>query len=572
MNSPFLEIPQAQHLASNELAFAVRDRYPVSPGHTLVVPFREVEQWWDATAAEQQAILSLVAEVRELLLDDERRAEWFPGTARPGGFNVGFNSGAAAGQTVYHLHVHVIPRYDGDMADPAGGLRHLIPGKGNYLQQMRDRTAVDASDAETTEAPSNSDTTEAPSTAEAPETTEAASPSGATATPAVLRTHGTTLVEGAAPVAATSALPTPAEHAMGRQLESGELIQRVLALLDEGRRTATYKPALLMALVELAQERADGPAALRLPLGDVAERVMELYWPHTRPYAPLGSVLRQANNPRSRILAALSELRAETAARSGTPLSRVARFYPDAYATARAAVADTLAKQPIPRLQRPGTHGLGQEYPRFLYDDADFRPEAPPRVSDPAVTLLPGVAQALARSAPLMRLAVEEVWTREVIHINKMNTDEEQLRAFLFGADRVSLQAVAAGLREAGTTTCFWCDRSLSANVHVDHVIPWSYYASDDLANLVLADATCNGDKRDRLVTSDLVARWQERDVESLQQVAEAITWPLDFSRTRTVAATAYRYLADGMPLWGGRRRISVMDAAERARVLAGLR
>ena len=543
MSSPFLEIPAAQYLASNELAFAVRDRYPVSPGHTLVIPFREVAQWWDATEAEQQAILSLVAEVRELLLDDERRAEWFPGTARPGGFNVGFNSGEAAGQTVFHLHVHVIPRYDGDMADPAGGLRHLIPGKGNYLQAMRDRTAADSgNDASGTDDEGSAVTTALPTTA--------------LPTPAL----------------PTPALPTPAEQAMGRQLESGQLIQRVLALLDEGRRTATYKPALLMALVELAQERADGPAALRLPLADIAERVMELYWPHTRPYAPLGSVLRQASNPRSRILVALSELRATTAARASTPLSRVARFHPDAYAAARAAVADTLAKQPIPRLQRPGTHGLGQDYPRFLYDDADFRPEAPPRVSDPAVTLLPAVAQALARSAPLMRLAVEEVWTREVIHLNKMNTDEDQLRAFLFGADRVSLQAVAAGLRDAGATACFWCDRPISAKVHVDHVIPWSYYASDDLANLVLADATCNGDKRDRLVTSDLVARWQERDVESLQQVAEAITWPLDFARTRTVAATAYRYLADGMPLWGGRRRITVMDAAERARVLDGLR
>lgn len=507
VNSPFLEIPPARRLAANELAFAVADRYPISPGHTLVVPFRDVEQWWDATPAEQHAVMDLVAQVRHLLLDDEERGQWFPGVPRPDGFNVGFNSGVAAGQTVFHLHVHVIPRYAGDIEDPAGGLRHLIPGKGNYLEHLRARTA------------------------------------------------------------ATS----PAEEELATQLESGELIQRVLSLLDDGKRTATYKPALLMALIELAQERANGDDPLRLPLQDIAERVMESYWPHTRPYSPLGSVLRQATNPRSRILVALGELRTASSARVSTPLSRVARFYPEAYAAARSAVADTLAKQPIPRLQRPGVQPAGVDYPRFLYDDSEFRIEAAPRVREPAVTLRPGVATALARSAPLMRIAVQDVWTREVIHINRMKSDDEQLRAFLFGAERVSLRAVAQGLREAGATACFWCAQPLGSHVHVDHVIPWSHYASDDLANLVLVDAACNSDKRDRLVTGELVARWQDRDLATLRAVADDITWPLDVERTRTVAATAYRYLADGMVLWGGRRHLAVMTPGERGKALEGL-
>ncbi|MEY3457213.1 MAG: hypothetical protein RL215_370, partial [Planctomycetota bacterium] len=101
--SPFLQIPSEQWLAANEFAFAVQDRFPVSPGHSLVVTRRLVPTWFDATAAEQSAVMELVADVRRLL-DESLRP-------RPDGYNVGFNAGEAAGQTVPHLHVHVIPRY-----------------------------------------------------------------------------------------------------------------------------------------------------------------------------------------------------------------------------------------------------------------------------------------------------------------------------------------------------------------------------------------------------------------------------------------------------------------------------
>ncbi len=120
--SPFTAIPEEEWVASNDHAFAIRDGYPVSPGHTLVIPKREFADWFEATAAERDAIFELVADVRERLL----------ATHGPDGFNVGINIGAAAGQTVFHLHVHVIPRYDGDMPDPRGGVRHVIPWKGNY--------------------------------------------------------------------------------------------------------------------------------------------------------------------------------------------------------------------------------------------------------------------------------------------------------------------------------------------------------------------------------------------------------------------------------------------------------
>lgn len=124
-NSPFLNIPPEKWLLSNELAFAVFDGFPVSVGHVLVLTKRLVPTWFDASPDEQQALMSLVNDVKQHL-DSTLQP-------KPAGYNVGFNAGEAAGQTVMHVHVHVIPRYNGDMPDPRGGVRHVIPSKGNYL-------------------------------------------------------------------------------------------------------------------------------------------------------------------------------------------------------------------------------------------------------------------------------------------------------------------------------------------------------------------------------------------------------------------------------------------------------
>ena len=128
MSSVFLDLPRSTWIASNDLAFAIRDNYPVTEGHTLVITSRLVETWFEATADEQRAVLALVAEVKASLDRD----------LHPDGYNVGFNAGEAAGQTVPHLHMHVIPRYDGDTDDPRGGVRHVLPSRGNYKRVAAD--------------------------------------------------------------------------------------------------------------------------------------------------------------------------------------------------------------------------------------------------------------------------------------------------------------------------------------------------------------------------------------------------------------------------------------------------
>lgn len=122
------DCPFCKHLASepppagNALAVAFPDGFPVSPGHTLIVPRRHVASYLETTKAEKQALWELADEVCAQLMEADL----------PDGFNIGLNAGIAAGQTVMHVHLHVIPRYAGDMPDPRGGVRHVIPAKAKY--------------------------------------------------------------------------------------------------------------------------------------------------------------------------------------------------------------------------------------------------------------------------------------------------------------------------------------------------------------------------------------------------------------------------------------------------------
>ena len=114
--------PDREILAGNLGAIAVFDSFPVSAGHALVLPRRHAATIWDLDESEFDDCFRLVRAVKPLL------AARFS----PDGFNVGVNCGEAAGQSVWHAHIHVIPRYAGDTPNPRGGVRHVIPLKGDY--------------------------------------------------------------------------------------------------------------------------------------------------------------------------------------------------------------------------------------------------------------------------------------------------------------------------------------------------------------------------------------------------------------------------------------------------------
>lgn len=110
------------YILENELAYAIYDKYPVGKGHMLFIPKRHVKDFFDITKEEREAIFELIDEGKKLL--DEKYSS--------DSYNVGINCGEHAGQTIMHVHVHLIPRYIGDMKDPTGGVRGVIPEKMKY--------------------------------------------------------------------------------------------------------------------------------------------------------------------------------------------------------------------------------------------------------------------------------------------------------------------------------------------------------------------------------------------------------------------------------------------------------
>jgi diadenosine tetraphosphate (Ap4A) HIT family hydrolase len=130
---PFCDPLETRIFVEGALAIALWDGYPVSPGHALIIPRRHTPSWFDATESERSALLTLVDSAKMVI--DQRH--------RPDGYNIGVNVGAAAGQTVFHLHIHLIPRFAGDVADPRGGVRHVIPAKANYAVDLENSAIPD---------------------------------------------------------------------------------------------------------------------------------------------------------------------------------------------------------------------------------------------------------------------------------------------------------------------------------------------------------------------------------------------------------------------------------------------
>ena len=118
----FCNLGPGRVVLANDEALVIRDAYPVSPGHSLIIPRQHVGSFFELRASEQTAMMALLRQAK-VALDQQ---------FSPQGYNVGLNDGAAAGQTVPHVHLHLIPRYTGDRTDPRGGVRWIIPERADY--------------------------------------------------------------------------------------------------------------------------------------------------------------------------------------------------------------------------------------------------------------------------------------------------------------------------------------------------------------------------------------------------------------------------------------------------------
>ena len=119
----FCNIPPVRIILENELAYAVRDGYPVTEMHSLIIPKRHIQDYFDLTTEELIACDQLIRSLKDEISNSDNSVN---------GFNIGMNSGETAGQTIFHCHIHLIPRRTGDVDNPRGGVRNIIPGMGNY--------------------------------------------------------------------------------------------------------------------------------------------------------------------------------------------------------------------------------------------------------------------------------------------------------------------------------------------------------------------------------------------------------------------------------------------------------
>ena len=120
---PFCHLPNDRILFENNLAIAFRDGFPVAEGHLLVIPKRHIESWFELKSDERESCHELILNGKKAIKNDDSSVS---------GFNLGVNDGLSAGQTIFHAHLHLIPRRYGDVENPRGGVRHVIPGKGYY--------------------------------------------------------------------------------------------------------------------------------------------------------------------------------------------------------------------------------------------------------------------------------------------------------------------------------------------------------------------------------------------------------------------------------------------------------
>lgn len=120
--SIFNAIPKDQYILEDNLFFVIKDKFPVSPGHCLIISKSNAVEFFDLSEVEKKRLTELITKTKDLINKEYS----------PQGYNIGMNCGESAGQTVMHFHCHLIPRYEGDMEDPRGGIRHCIDGKGYY--------------------------------------------------------------------------------------------------------------------------------------------------------------------------------------------------------------------------------------------------------------------------------------------------------------------------------------------------------------------------------------------------------------------------------------------------------
>ena len=309
-----------------------------------------------------------------------------------------------------------------------------------------------------------------------------------------------------------------------------QFLFKVQRLLSEGSFVSTYKYALLLSLADLAIERGDDTTEqLSLDTLDLAEKFVEFYWRQVLPWMAEGEGEGQRLHQNTGREAAILSRLAEAHERSLGSLPRL-RSDKKAWGALLREVARVIEVMPLWKLQTVGRQKLD-----FLY----------PNVGRGKMIRLRGEAvYCFRRFRDLIGDMSEAAWVRFVRRLPRNRAllgDAQDLREFLFGADRTALGSVRELIRDHDGNRCFYCGGGIRGEAAVDHFIPWSRYRLDVGHNFVLADARCNAHKSDRLAAVDHAERWHERNAAGAWTAALADSAvPINLDLTQRVAVWAY--------------------------------
>ena len=345
------------------------------------------------------------------------------------------------------------------------------------------------------------------------------------------------------------------------------LAEQLLTVLADGAFTATYKYAVLLALVDLCVEQSTrtGGAPTTVTTRQLAEKVLELYWPQVRAFDQ--QTLRQNSGTQAKIVTEILRFQNQLG-ELGMSVARARRLAPGEFVRLVREIEWTLVEMPLPKLQR-----VGSEQVPFLYqinwsDDirhSTFRSSD----FDNAIRFVRNTGDDLVRLAPFVRPLVQREWAKLVARVNKL--PEARLEKFLFGGRREAIAHLVRPLLQLQGGSCFYCRKQISGRRQVDHFVPWSRHPDDGLDNLVVTHSSCNGAKRDHLAAAEHVERWTERIRErkvEIAQIANLEEWPHEPSRTLGIARSIYLRLPPSALLWRIEDRFVPADEAKLRSVL----
>lgn len=533
--------PQRVFLVRPRL-LGIWDAYPVTPGHALIIPTRHVPNLAATTAEERQGLWDLIDPVMKAIVKQCGPVD---------GFNIGINGGEAAGQTVPHLHLHVIPRRRGDVADPRGGVRFVIPEKANYLAVKAAMAAAEAPEIACEVATS--------STEQAPllELVTTAAPTVSIDQPLVFDVEPSTVA------ARTQREPAPVDQV--------RFLTHLQCLLEGGSFSATYKYALLLALADLAVEQGtDDVGELVLSGDEIAEKFIEYYWDQCQPFVSYTApAVVQPPVPTDELapgpdVPAVGEAAASTAppmaksskAKAEKIVALLAAIYGQFDGKLPALRADAAAWTKLVKAVRTVVQGTPLWKLQVVADaQVDF---LYPNVGRGAqIALRPGVAFHLRRFHGVVGSLVRGAWADWIRHRNReLVGDVADIEGFLFGSRPERTRNVAPALYELQKGRCFYTGKEIARieQGEIDHFVPFARYPRDIGHNLVLVSKRAKTDKSDYLPAEEHLAAWVERNATIGAALAEACAVAgisSDLARTVAIARWAYAQAERSeMPVW----------------------